>query len=97
MAVSDWLYLTWHGLLRVYLAGHLEVEELLQVPLVGGVGGIDLVLLVVGLDEVLSDGARLPQGEVVVVGVDNGGEATIGVDLAELFILGVLNVNLLRC
>ncbi len=79
----------------IYLAGHLEVQKLLQVPLIGGVGGVDLVLLVVRLDEVLGNGARLPQGEVVVVGVDNGGETAIRVDLAELLILGVFNINLL--
>lgn len=94
MAVSDCC--TRHGkrLSCAYLAGHLKVKKLLQVPLVGGAGGINLVLLVVGLDEVLGNGARLPQGEVVVVGVDNGGEATVGVDLAELFILGVFNIDL---
>lgn len=78
----------------IYLAGHLEVEELLQVPLVRGGGDVDLVLLVIGLDEVLGNGARLPQGEVVVVGVDDGGQTAVGVDLEELGVLGVGNVNL---
>lgn len=65
------------------LAGHLEVEVLLKVPLLGAGGDVELVLLVVGLDEVLGDGARLPQDNVVVVGVLDGGQTAVGVDLDE--------------
>lgn len=58
-----------------------------------GVGDTDLVLLVIGLDKVLGNGAGLPDGQVGV-GVDNGGQAAIGVDLEERGVLGVGNVNL---
>lgn len=71
------------------LAGHLELEVLLEVPLLGVGGDVDLVLLVVGLHEVLGDGARLPQDDVVVVGVLDGGQTTVGVDLDESLGLGV--------
>lgn len=80
---------------RSYLARHLEVKELLEVPLVDlvGVGDRELVLLVVGLGKVLGNGAGLPDGQVGV-GVDNGGKTAIGVDLEERGVLGVGNVNL---
>lgn len=61
------------------LAGDLEVEPLLAVELAGGVGVAELVVLVVLLNEVLDDGARLPEGDASV-GVLNGGEAAVGVD-----------------
>lgn len=47
----------YQGSFVLYLAGHLKVQKLLQVPLVGGISGVDLVVLVVGLDEVLGNGA----------------------------------------
>lgn len=71
------------------LAGHLELEVLLKVPLLGVGGNVELVLLVVGLDEVLSDGAGLPQDDVVVVGVLDGGQTAVGVNLDESLGLGV--------
>lgn len=75
------------------LAGHLEVQVLLEVPFVGGgAGDAELVVLVVRLDEVLGDGAGLPEDEVAVVGVRDGGEAPVGVDLEEVGGLGVLDV-----
>ena len=76
------------------LAGHLKVQVLLQVPLVGRVGGVELVLLVICLDNVLEDSSRLPEGEVVVVGVDDGGKAAVGIDFKEPVHLRVLDDDL---
>lgn len=60
------------------LARHLEVQILLQVPLFGlGIEG-ELVILVVLFDEVLEDGARLPDGDARVWVLDSG-DAAIGV------------------
>lgn len=75
------------------LAGHLEVDELLDVPVLVGGGALEEALLVVGLDDVLDDGARLPERQVGV-GVDDGGEAAVGVDLDELCALGILDDDL---
>lgn len=75
------------------LAGHLEVDELLDVPVLVGGGALEEALLVVGLDDVLDDGARLPERQVGV-GVNDGGETTVGVDLDELCALGILNDDL---
>lgn len=61
------------------------MKVLLQVPLISRGGGIELVLLVVRLDNVLEDGAGLPDGEVVDVGVDEGRETAVGVDLEKSF------------
>lgn len=44
------------------------------------------MILVVGLNEILNDGARLPQRDTRV-GVLNGWDATIGVDLDEWLLL----------
>lgn len=73
------------------LAGHLEVQVLLQQPLLRVSRERELVLLVVALDNVLDDGARLPQDEVVVVGVLDGRQAPVGVDLEKGRLLGVLD------
>lgn len=71
------------------LTRHLEVQVLLQVPLVRRGGGIQLVLLVVRLDKVLEDGAGLPDSEVIGIGINEGRETAVGVDLEEGFVLGV--------
>lgn len=72
------------GLAKVgALAGGLEVEPLAGVVEVGSARGeAELVLLVVGLGQVLEDGAGLPQGEVGV-GVVDGGQAAVGVDVFD--------------
>lgn len=70
------------------------MQVLLQVPLIGKVGDVELVLLVVSVDEVLEDGSRLPEDEVVVVGVDDGGNAAIGTQLEVPVYLGVLDIDL---
>lgn len=62
------------------LPGHLEVQELLEVVLFRKAGDAELVILVVRVDEVLQDGARLPQGDARV-GVFDGGCAAVGVDV----------------
>lgn len=72
------------------------MQKLLEVPLVDSVrvGNSELLLLVVCLDEVFGNGTRLPDGQVVLVAIDNGGETAIGVDLEERRVLGVGDVNL---
>jgi hypothetical protein len=50
------------------------------------------LLCVVHLDQVLVDGARLPQGDVRV-GVFNGGNAPIGVDVNEGLLLDVVEAE----
>ena len=72
-----------------YLARHLEVEVLLDQPVVVLRLALQPAVLVVLLDKVLDDGAGLPEGEVAVVGVDDGGDPAIGVDLDEPLLLGV--------
>lgn len=71
------------------LTTHLEVKVLLQMPLVSRGSNVELVLLVVRLDEVLEDGAGLPDGKIIGVVVDDGRKATVRVDLEEEVILGV--------
>lgn len=78
---------------EAYLARHLEVQILLhQRPVLDGAGA-QLALLVIRLDEVLDNGARLPESKVGV-GVDNGGQAAVGVDGDEGLALGVLDEDL---
>lgn len=76
------------------LAGGLEEEPLAQMPFVGLVGRAELVVLIVLVNDVLDNGARLPEDKVVVVGVLDGGDAAVGVDLDELGALGVFDGNL---
>ena len=72
------------------LARDLEVEPLLRVVRLGRAGReTKAVLRVVALDEVLEDGAGLPEGDVGV-GVVDGGDAAVGVD-GEVF--GLLDVR----
>jgi hypothetical protein len=71
------------------------MQELLQVPLFRAGGEVEFALLVVGLDEVLQDGTGLPQSEVGV-GVNDGGEAAIRVDIEIELGLGVRNSNLIE-
>lgn len=66
------------------LAGDLEVEPLVQQVLFGGAGVGEAVFFVVGLDEVLIDGARFPEGEFRVR-VDDGGQAAVGVDFGGVW------------
>ena len=62
------------------LAGRLEEQPLLGVPGLGrSRGKADLVVLVVGGDEVLENGAGFPEGEACV-GVLDGGDPAVGVD-----------------
>jgi hypothetical protein len=70
-----------HGLAKVEaLAADLEEQPLLEEKLFGGVGQRQEVSCVVGLDEVLDDGARLPPRDAGV-GVGHGGHAAVGVDV----------------
>lgn len=62
-------------------------------PFLGSGGERELLLLVVSLDKVLDDGARLPEGEAGI-GILDGGQAAVGVDLGKGLILGVLDGNL---
>ena len=72
------------------LARDLEVEPLLRVVELGRSGReTEAVLRVVALDEVLEDGAGLPEGDVRV-GVVDGGDAAVGID-GEVF--GVFDVR----
>lgn len=77
-----------HGLAEVWaLAGHLEVEPLFGIEVFGGTGSeADGVLFIVCLDQVLHDGTRLPQVDSSV-GVLNGGDTAVGVDLLERLLL----------
>lgn len=75
------------------LARHLEMEVLLDTPLVKDIGRVELVLLVIGHYKVLKNSTRLPEREARV-GVDDGGKTSIGVDLEEPFLLGVFDDNL---
>lgn len=56
------------------------MQELLEVVLFRKAGDAELVILVVRVDEVLQDGARLPQGDARVR-VFDGGRAAVGVDV----------------
>lgn len=49
---------------------------------------LQLALLVISFDKVLNDGSRLPKSEVIVVGVADGGDSAIGVDLNIPLLLG---------
>lgn len=77
-----------HGLTEVWaLAGHLEMEPLFGIEVVGGTGSeADGVLLIVCLDQVLHDGTRLPQVDSSV-GVLDGRDTAVGVDLLERLLL----------
>jgi hypothetical protein len=72
------------------------VQKLLEVPLVDSVRVRDgeRLLLVVCLDKVFGNGTRLPDGQVVLVAINNGRETAIGVDLEEGRVLWVGNINL---
>lgn len=78
-----------HRIWDAYLARHLEVEVLLDQPVVVLRLALQLALLVVLLDKVLDDGTGLPEGEVAVVRVDDGRNPAVGVDLDEPLLLGV--------
>lgn len=77
----------------MYLTGHLEVQELLQVPLISKFSGINLVALIVRLDKVLGNGAGLPQGQTIVR-IDDGGQSAVWVYFQVLLVFRVGNVNL---
>ena len=75
------------------LARDLEVQPLLGVVELGRSGcETQAVLRVVALDEVLEDGAGLPEGEVRV-GVVDGGDAAVGVDGEVFGLFDVRQVN----
>lgn len=76
-----------------HLAGHLKVQILLQLPFLGCGGKSELFLLIIGFDDVLNDGAGLPEGKPGV-GVFDGGQAAVGVDFGVGLSLGVLDGNL---
>ena len=63
------------------LARDLEVEPLLGEDLVLELVEAELVVYVVATEEVLDDGTGLPDGEVIVGMVDEGGHATVGVEV----------------
>ena len=66
------------------LARDLEVEPLLRVVVLGRAGReTEAMLRVVAFDEVLENGAGLPEGDVRV-GIMDGGDAAIGID-GEIF------------
>ena len=52
------------------------------------------MLLVIVVDDVFEDSARLPQDEVVCVGVFDGGKSSVGVDFKKRFDLGIFNGDL---
>ena len=69
------------------LAGHLEVQPLLgRVVVRSALGEAEGVLLVVSLDKVFDDGAGFPQAQAGV-GVFNGGNTAVGVELFERLLL----------
>lgn len=68
------------------LTGHLEVQVLLGVVLLGKGGVADLVILVVRVHQVFKDSTRLPKGNAGVRVLD-GRRTTIGVDFGISFIL----------
>lgn len=70
------------------------MQVLLQVPLVGISRQRQLALLVVRLDNVLDNGTRLPQNQVVVVVVLDGGKSAVGVDGREGRLFGVVDGDL---
>lgn len=79
-----------------YLAGHLELEVLSDLPLSGRVVPEgEQALGVVRLDEILDDGAGFPDG-LLRVGVLDGWHAAVGVDGCEPFFLGVVDHDLLQ-
>lgn len=68
------------GLAKVRaLAGHLKVQKLLEVVFLGKGRDVELVVLVVRVDQVLEDGARLPQCDARV-GILNRGCSAVWVD-----------------
>jgi hypothetical protein len=77
------------------LARSLEVQPGLSEELVGGGGVGEGVGGVVGREQVLDDGAGFPEGDVVVVGVGDGGDAAVGVDGFEGFCCFVCQRSLL--
>lgn len=82
-----------HSLTEVgALAGGLEEQPLLQEVLFGEGGVGELVGLVVGVDEVLDDGAGFPQRDVCVWVLD-GGDAAVGVDF---LVVGLLELRVVH-
>lgn len=63
------------------LTGHLEVQVLLGVVLLGEGGVADLVVLVIRVHQILKDRTRLPQGKAGIR-VLNGRRTAIGVDFS---------------
>lgn len=69
------------------LAGHLEVQPLLgRVVVRSALGEAEGVLLVISLDKVFDDGAGFPEVQTGV-GVFNGGNTAVGVELFERLLL----------
>lgn len=68
------------------LATHLEMEPGLFLPGIDASHRVtDLALLVIHGDQVLDDGARFPERcQLLVVGVDEGGQAAVGIQSDEL-------------
>lgn len=77
-----------------YLARHLKVQILSQRPLSPRVFNSQLALLVVQLDKVLHNSSRLPDGEIVIVGVSEGGHPAIRIQCEEPILLWVVHYNL---
>jgi hypothetical protein len=72
------------------------VQELLEAPVVQGIVVLQLARLVIGLDKIFDNGARLPKSEARV-GVKDGRQAAIGVDGHEVVGLGIGNLGLIDC
>lgn len=82
-----------YGLSEVWtLSGHLVVQPLLRLEVLGGTSGeANGVLLIVGFDEVFDDSAGFPEGDTGVR-VFDGGDTAVGVEFLEgiLFHFGEL-------
>lgn len=79
---------------QIHLAGHLKMQILLQMPLVGISWQCQLVVFVVRVDDILDNGTRFPQDKVAIVRVLDCGKTSIGIECQERRFFGVLNRNL---
>lgn len=73
------------------LAGHLKMEQLLDIVFIRGRGVVKGVVFVVGLLEIFDDCARFPESDAGVR-VFDGGDSAVDTDLFKSWLLHVAHV-----
>lgn len=78
------------------LSAHLEMKPLLALEIQIASGLIaEQVIFIVLRNDILDDGSGFPYGKVAIVGINEGGEASVGVELQVFWGLELVEAQVL--